>query len=604
MRKSILSYCLAGLLIMLLYAKCVIFQSAVFHHIETLDGFQLVHFLRYHIAQLLFPLFIGSFWLVTRRSWWTIVVCLLVDIWCVSNIIYFRSYDSFLTVSHLSLAGNMTTGVWASITAYLDYKIALIPLLTLIWAIVVSAIRLPRRALHPLLWTAVVAVLFVVASLNNYLIYNRRFWPGADSVDTTTQTEINDWLNLVNKHGGHVRYANKWVDYLPFYEAYYTAAEEGDEGAAQFVHSYVSKQSILSYFVAANIYYLFCKDNTVEKLVLTAEERQQLSTYLHPTGAISGPNEHLIILVVESLESWMIENDIEGFNFTPNLRRLVGREHVIYFDRLKNQTLGGNSADGQMIINTGLLPTQNQVVSMHYAENVFPNIASFFPSAVVVNSWPGLWNKDTMFVRYGYTELIEPTSSSDWEDAEVLSESLARLRCATSPTCLMALTISTHVPFNRVHVPQSHTSAPAVLDRYLSCMHYTDSCIGVFMDALLADPALSASTVVITGDHTIFRPGMLHDFHSYAAQQHLPIASGENYCPLIIYSPHIDANRHNHTLCYQMDIYPTMLSLTGCDSIAWRGLGINLLDTIYDRQISEEQAYRLSDKMIRSDFFR
>ena len=73
--------------------------------------------------------------------------------------------------------------------------------------------------------------------------------------------------------------------------------------------------------------------------------------------------------------------------------------------------------------------------------------------------------------------------------------------------------------------------------------------------------------------------------------------------PLIIYSPKISGNpRYTHD-AYQMDIYPTYRSLVGAEDCQWKGFGINLMDSTQKRALPEEDAYRLSDKMIRNDYF-
>jgi hypothetical protein len=56
-----------------------------------------------------------------------------------------------------------------------------------------------------------------------------------------------------------------------------------------------------------------------------------------------------------------------------------------------------------------------------------------------------------------------------------------------------------------------------------------------------------------------------------------------------------------------MDIYPTYSSLLGVDEYHWKGFGINLLsDTTANdprRLIQEEEAFVLSDKLIRNNYF-
>jgi hypothetical protein len=61
-----------------------------------------------------------------------------------------------------------------------------------------------------------------------------------------------------------------------------------------------------------------------------------------------------------------------------------------------------------------------------------------------------------------------------------------------------------------------------------------------------------------------------------------------------------------------MDIYPTCLSLLGAGSYHWQGFGINLLaqpdscsapELIQKRPIAEDEAYKLSDRLIRNNYF-
>ena len=56
---------------------------------------------------------------------------------------------------------------------------------------------------------------------------------------------------------------------------------------------------------------------------------------------------------------------------------------------------------------------------------------------------------------------------------------------------------------------------------------------------------------------------------------------------------------------YQMDAYPTILHLIGCEDYYWKGFGVNLLDSIArnNRPITEQEAFILSDKIIRANWF-
>lgn len=551
------------------------------------------------------PLFIASFVFMTKRYWWTIVASLLVDIWCIANLIYYKTYDAFLSVNDILLVGNMG-GAWSSITAYFDSSMIIMLFLTIIWGIFILMFQ---KSIEKRRWTIFVSlsiILFGLAFLNNYLIYNIKFWSNKSKEENALLAkETEEWISFINKHGGHERRYGTSLAYVPFNNIY----EEATHGNTtinntSIIEHYIKQQSILSGFIAVNIYHMFNCNVAGDIISLSKEDVLSIKPYIYTNTANPCPKNNLIVILVESLEDWPLHNTIENQKIAPYLSMLKQQEHVLYCNKIKCQTLRGNSGDGQMIVNSGLLPIQKGVACMHYGDNKYPNFAHFYSNSILVNPWPKIWNQDTMSVRYSYSQKIEPKSEV-WEDAHVFETSLNYLRNVDTPACLMAITISTHCPFNRVRNYKIQTTAPVILNRYMQCLNYTDSCIASFMKCILADSLLSKSTIVVTGDHTIFKPAMLSDFINYAKKQNLSIASGENYSPLIIYSPQIKGNIQITDTCYQMDIFPTILHLIGCEDYYWKGFGVNIMDSTarHNRPISEQEAYELSDKLIRSNYF-
>lgn len=171
----------------------------------------------------------------------------------------------------------------------------------------------------------------------------------------------------------------------------------------------------------------------------------------------------------------------------------------------------------------------------------------------------------------------------------------------------MALSITSHAPFTFCPEEEKRSrdsSMPKIMADYLDCVHYTDSLLGDFLEKVDTDETLRNSTIIITGDHTIFDDDLRRKFNDYF------ISSGEDkkaeaYCPFIIYSPSIKEKTIVEEEVYQMDIFPTALHAIGCDSTYyWKGFGINLLDREAVRTLAEEEAFALSEKMILADYWR
>ena len=90
----------------------------------------------------------------------------------------------------------------------------------------------------------------------------------------------------------------------------------------------------------------------------------------------------------------------------------------------------------------------------------------------------------------------------------------------------------------------------------------------------------------------------------YAAAHGINFKVGQNRVPLIIYSPMIMGNERYDGEAYQMDVFPTVCALIDTSAHV-PSFGVDLRDStaLANRPVSEEEAYRLSDLIIRSNYF-
>lgn len=564
---------------LILFAKNIYFHAITFGVFPEFSSGMGLTILKFYIAKLLCPIFLSFILLISYRTIWMTACMFLADLLCIANVIYFKSYDMFLTINSITLVGNMD-GAWTSLEAYLDARLLQFPFLTVLWIILSYKINLPStRNIKAL--SIGIGILFLTTYLNNIFIY--------DYTDACGVTKLHSSTGIPFTFKKYCRF--------PFMGI---AMHSMDN------RRYVYEQSILSYFpssVASS-----CKEKYKGVPKITPNDFKIISPLVSKTDiGVPTPSNSIIIILVESLESWVLHTNMDGVEITPFLNRLTCQNNVLYCNKIKSQALAGNSGDGQMIINTGLLPTTNGVACMDYDSNIYPNIAGLYSESATINPWPHIWNQTTMCKRYGYCNLVEPKNTDDnWQDADVLTAGREMISRTHSSFCLMNITISSHTPFDRIqnNFPIS-SKTPELLRKYMSCINYTDKCIEEFF-ASLNDSILYNTTIVITGDHTIFKPAMLNDYKEYAISHKLSIANEESYCPLIICSPYIDGNFRVDDICYQMDIFPTMLHLIDCGDYYWHGLGVNILDenARQNRGLIEQEAYRISDLMIRNDYFR
>ena len=81
------------------------------------------------------------------------------------------------------------------------------------------------------------------------------------------------------------------------------------------------------------------------------------------------------MILAESLESWVLEQTVEGQELTPCLNRLLKDSTTIYAPYVVSQVKGGRSIDAQLMVNTGLLPIDNGVYSLKYPHSTYPSLA-------------------------------------------------------------------------------------------------------------------------------------------------------------------------------------------------------------------------------------
>ncbi len=523
-------------------------------------------------------LFLALFVLLTHRKWWTAVVLACSNIWIIANILYYRANNCVLTGEAMLMANNLQ-GFESSIGFYWNNACTFLLLFTLIYAI---------------------SLLF--------------FHPQpADSNTAVKRTVIAITLGIVvSTFAGGVKLFSKSTlsnyespsCYIPFYlpqEARYTKLTTPSHYATQ--HSLVA---YLPYLLSTTI----VDACTQEEVIISPIEQQQLAPFFHKDSIanIIRPDYNLIFLLIESFETFALEaTDVNGEYLLPNFRSLISHENTLYADKITSQALHGVSADGQMILNTGLLPLRNKVAAMVYGTNVYPNYAHFYDRSILFNPYfAATWNQVIVTSSYGYKTLqSNPSSIRDEETFNRLNDAL-RVTSPDSTFCYLVLTVDSHSPFDRV-VPNPtlafDANMPQMLQDYLTCLHYTDSCFGVWYNEWRNTEQATHTVLVITGDHTIFKDATLKELQPYATRTGLSIAAGQTYCPLIVQAPQIRTNKQITDICYQMDVYPTIMHVIGCEDYAWKGFGVNLLDFTQTRPIAEEDAYRLSDILIRSNYF-
>ena len=590
-------------MICLLFAFSLFVKTILFHwttqHSILLSSLWMAPaaFFAFWGGKLVPVLFLSAFVFITKRQYWTIVVNILLDIWCVANLFYFKANGFFLTFDMIFMADNMD-GFWSSLNAYMGWDIEMFLFITGIYIAICCLTKIfftTKR--YTIISVLMIIFSFLWASLTNFLYqkinYDKYGKPNKGQlVEQTTRIQCQYCFPFGNFYKD-VILGGAWL-------------EKGD----WWVKGYINNNSIISYFPAMLLYEIHNmeKNNTIK---ISEEVEADIKNYIKSTNQDKTKQleeSNIIYILVESLESWALDS-IENKMMMPKLHRFAQSNQVLYADRIVPQVRHGNSADGQMIGVTGLLPITSGATCKLYGNNVYPNFAHMYSNSAIINPSKGAWEQTKMTKSYEFHQLIEPEIGEAWQDLDVINNVLDYSFECGSSFCVLGITITSHVPFmyGVEHTMHKVNNIPQIMNAYLNCLHYTDSCIGVLLDSVLNSPLADNTMIVITGDHTIFRDEIgFSDMTEYAQENDIDFRAGHTFTPLIIYSPNIEGNIQIMDTCYQMDIFPTILHLIGAEDYYWQGLGVNLLDSVArnNRQLTETEAYRLSDLIIRSDYFR
>lgn len=508
----------------------------------------LVHFMLIHLgdaAVLLLP-----YWLLPPRwrKWiWTVPV--LLTVWCFAQMVYNITYQEIMPYSSFLLTSNVS-------------KVLIDSMIGLIHA------------------TALVTVFFTITA---WMVYRKWLRRGVEQDKSLTMrrkcivvaasllvamvTQLATTYRIYYKDGSYTDFAEA-VDEL------YTRI--GGRYKGYFInHGFVA--------------YTLHSIATAYEAPITKEEAAIIKQYIeketphYTDNPYSVGRKNLIIIIVESLNSWAINLKLDGREVTPVLNSLVADSTNIVALNMQGQVKNGRSSDGKFIYDTGLLPLLDKAVVMHYGDTPYPSIAKAlngYHAMEICMDAPGLWNIEGTNQSYGFKELYyqrqykEKLVANGYSIDELLFEEAAHtIKATRQPFFAQIITATMHSPFDSPDVDttwisQSKHYTPQVRN-YLERTAYFDHHLGLFLQNMTQAGILANSVVVIASDHT--------ELVDDVPDGRPSLSPSGNECALIIMGA--KQGKHINDVVGQIDVYPTILDVMGANDYKWKGLGYSLLRT-------------------------
>lgn len=466
-------------------------QSLVTSQMMGLDVFDASPFaIRIWCNYLAASLVLWSPMLFTSKRRWTYVVAILLNVWFIGNLMYFRSYGDVLNRWCLQNASNME-GIWSSILPFLHWGDLFFPCVTLLWIVLSETIK--RGFLLPLWKRTIIAVIaFVTCCLPQTLICKKAELP----------------LSPLNSYYADLSMGRVW-----------------------YLHTF----GAITHFANETVNLLARREGNITPI---AEE--ELAGYTQTPDSVTEQG-NLLIIIFESLEDWTIGLQVNGQEVTPNINRLVAHPMTGHYP-ITAQVKEGKSSDAQLSIFNGLLPIQNGAASMRYSTNTYPSFVKYSQAhskkLFAAYSYH-MWNQQMNALAYGFDTLF----AEDVSDYTIMDSVISSYAYHERPFILTAITMASHSPFTKYADSSSLSISDTEYDdthvRYLKCVHYTDSAIGRVIDSIMEDSTLASTTrIVITGDHPIFDlvtsvPFIIYDPFAQPVKVSRPLYQMDIYTTLV-----------------------------------------------------------------------
>ncbi|WP_297630121.1 LTA synthase family protein [uncultured Clostridium sp.] len=382
---------------------------------------------------------------------------------------------------------------------------------------------------------------------------------------------------------------------------------------------------------------------------LTSEDKAQINDYFNFKNENLKNNEYfnmakgknLIIIQVESLESFVMGQKINGQEITPVMDKLINQG--LYFPNIYEQVNEGTSSDCDLMVNTSMFPLRRGSTFFRYPSrdyNSMPRILdkNGYNSTSIHPDKGSFWNYSNGLTGLGFENFTDFYAFNPDElvgmglsDKTYFNQVVPMMEKMKQPFYVQTITLTNHGPFDLPKDMRKLNLSPELdkteMGGYLESVHYTDAQIGYFLSLLKKSGLLDNSVIAIIGDHT-----GVHKYYQSSIDS-LPSKDkeawfddkGQPTVPFILYDPSSKLpSKTFDTVGGQIDIMPTLLYALGIPSSEYdnSALGRNLLNTnrsyaalntgevvgnlkdLTPEQIQLiENSPQMSDKMIRANDF-
>lgn len=495
---------------------------------------------------------IGLFFKGRKSYWIMIMIDFILSLWLFANILYYREFSNFLSLSIIKTSGSTADNLGKSIvgiTRVTDF----LTFVDIAAIIALMCFKVTKYDLRPLklkfnLLLEGIAILLIGINL---------LMAQKDRSGLLTRTFDNSYIV---KYLGMNEYA--------VYDAFKTA-----QTSEQMAKANVSDLQSVKKYLKVN--------------------------YVKPNKEYSGvaKGKNVMVIHLESFQQFLIDYKWKGKEVTPNLNKLYHAKNTLSFANFYNQVGQGKTSDAEMMLENSLFGLQSgSAMSSYGTSNTFESAPAIlkqqqgYTTAVMHGGAGSFWNRNNAYKQFGY-DYFMPLSYYEnkpkyyigygLKDKIFFSQSIKYIERLPQPFYLKLITVTNHYPYDLDKKNQSIAKTETgdeTVDGYVQTAHYLDQAIGQLMRWLKKTGLDKNTMLVLYGDHY----GISGNHHKASAEL-LKQDEFNNFdnlkfqrVPLMI---HMKGLRGGVKKTYggEIDVLPTLLNLLGISNKGTIQFGHDLL---------------------------
>ncbi|KEZ51013.1 MULTISPECIES: LTA synthase family protein [Metabacillus] len=295
-------------------------------------------------------------------------------------------------------------------------------------------------------------------------------------------------------------------------------------------------------------------------------------------------DRNVILVSLESTQSFVINETINGKEITPFLNDFIGESYN--FDNFYHQTGQGKTSDSEFIVENSLYPLGRGAVFFTNSNNEYvaaPELLKEqgYYSAVFHANNKSFWNRDIMYQALGYDRFfdvndyeVNEENSVGWglKDKEFFEQSVDHMKELPQPFYSKHITLTNHFPFElneEDKMVDEFNSNSKTLNNYFPTVRYQDEALKHFIQKLKDEGLYENSIIVLYGDHYGISENHNAAMGEFLGKEVTPYDEIQlQRVPFVIHIPGVtDKNPKTISdVSGQIDIRPTLMHLLGVET--------------------------------------